>query len=177
MREGEGLPHSGESGGPCRRGSAIPAHPPLTCGKDSGWKGLREYPVLSPGGHRASLSHFREEEEDKMLEAMIRRKGEAPPGSLVHLNLGRAARAEGQSGSSRDGMCKLLASLLMRGPCVARQASLEPAVLWPGLREWARGRAQWARNPVPGRLPKARSSSLTSASDLGEVCGLGHLDG
>ena len=37
-------------------------------------------------GHSASLSHFREEEEDKMLEAMIKKKGEAPPGALACLN-------------------------------------------------------------------------------------------
>lgn len=39
-----------------------------------------------PMGHLVSLSRFREEEEDKMLEAMIKKKGEAPPGALAHLN-------------------------------------------------------------------------------------------
>ena len=50
------------------------------------WRGLRDYLILPPVGHSASLSHFREEEEDKMLEAMIKKKGEAPPGALAHLN-------------------------------------------------------------------------------------------
>lgn len=47
--------------------------------------GLRDFLALPPVGPLASVSHFREEEEDKMLEAMIKKKGEA---SLGHRPIG-----------------------------------------------------------------------------------------
>lgn len=60
-------------------------------------------------GHSASLSHFREEEEDKMLEAMIKKKGEAPPGALARLNSCRVGGPVEHSvgrGTHRDSVCK-----------------------------------------------------------------------
>lgn len=73
------------------------------------WRGLRDYLALPPVGHSASLSHFREEEEDKMLEAMIKKKGEALRGALTRLN---SCRVRGPveyrvgRGTHRDSVCK-----------------------------------------------------------------------
>lgn len=68
-RGSSGLPVGGASLQPSRRspGARGPAE------SRRGGESL----ALPPVGHSASLSHFREEEEDKMLEAMIKRKGEA----------------------------------------------------------------------------------------------------
>lgn len=82
------------------------------------WRGLRDYVVLPPMGHSAFLSHFREEEEDKMLEAMIKKKGEAPPGALAHLNSWRAGgRLDRGLEWALQGQCVQTPS-----PCFAKKA-------------------------------------------------------
>lgn len=64
---------SGQAGQRCPHGSDLSAPSESEAGRH--WASL----ALPPVGHSASLSRFREEEEDKMLEAMIKKKGEAPP--------------------------------------------------------------------------------------------------
>ena len=66
-----------------------------------------------------------------MLEAMIKKKGEAPPGALARLN---SCRVGGRLNTALkgypQGQC-VQAFLLPRRPCVARQANL-----WPGRWVW-----------------------------------------
>ena len=73
-RGSSGLPVGGASLQPSRRS---PGGGGGGGGRASESRRGGESLALPPVGHSASLSHFREEEEDKMLEAMIKRKGEA----------------------------------------------------------------------------------------------------
>lgn len=59
--------------------ASLCSHLPSPVGP-GGWKELTDDLVPSCCGHSVSLFYPREEEEDKMLEAMIRKKGEAHPG-------------------------------------------------------------------------------------------------
>lgn len=64
-------------GQPCPHCSD-PSAPLFTLGESEAGRDW-DFLALPPVGHSASLSHFREEEEDKMLEDMMKKKGEAPP--------------------------------------------------------------------------------------------------
>lgn len=66
------------AGGPALPSLSDPSAPLFTLGESETGRDW-DFLALPPVGHSASLSRFREEEEDKMLAAMIKKKGEAPP--------------------------------------------------------------------------------------------------
>lgn len=111
-----------------------------------------DFLVLPPVGHLAALSRFREEEEDKMLEAMIKKKGEAARGTVAPLKAWKVGLA-----LALHGWCVSRPSLFFarKAPCgTAGQPRARKAGPGLGAGLWVPRRPQgglWlAVSPFPG---------------------------